>query len=173
MDYANYNTKPAGNKSGVNKKLFAAPLSTFTLLATAPSDPTAVQGESVVILTAHTFPVDAGFIELQMTEDTAEALSELNGDNADSLSDKVTLTAFKAGLSAANIELAEQAKNEDWIILFQDCGTTFQIGSDCSPAQAKASFTTGKRSGGAKGYNWTFEAFSSLRIYEGDITKKA
>lgn len=174
MDYGHYNTRVTGNQTGVNKKILAAPRSWITTLPGADAAaPSATPGESVTVSTDIAFDVGKGFVELLMTEDTAELVGEINGDNADSLRDKLMLTAFMPGLSADRIELAQQAKHDDWVLLVQDCGQTFLIGCDCAPVQAQATPSSGKVSGGVKGHNWTFEAFCGLKVYTGTVSLKA
>jgi hypothetical protein len=173
MDYGHYNTRVDNNSTGINKTILAAPRSWIvTLPSTLSAAPSATAGESVTVDADIVFAATKGFVELRMTEDTAELVGEINGDNADSLRDKLTLTGFMPGLTADRIELAQQAKNDDWILLVKDCGQTFLIGCDCAPVQAKAALSTGKVSGGAKGHNWTFDAFCGLKLYTGAIQMK-
>ena len=174
MDYGHFKTRVAGNATGLNKTILAAPRSWITTMPAADAAaPSATAGESVTVSSDIVFDTGKGFVELLMTEDTTDLVGEINGDNADSLRDKVMLTAFMPGLTAERLELAQQAKNDDWVLLVQDCGQTFLLGCDCSPVQAQATPTSGKVSGGAKGHNWTFEAFCGLKIYTGTISKKA
>lgn len=173
IDYPHYTgLEGAQNTTGFQETIFVAQRSKFTTLAAPSATPSAV-GDYSKITTDHAFGVSDGFIKLKMTTDSVELNSEPVGDNADSMGQKVTLTGFMAGLNAKNLELNRFLRNEDLIVLIQDCnGTTFQLGSKCSAVNCAPAVTGGKRSSGSKGTTWTFTYFGELFVYEGDIVEK-
>jgi hypothetical protein len=172
MDYGHYDRQAKSNKTGFKDTILVAPVSWFTTLSAPPTTMTTA-GDTAKITDDHVFAVDKGFIRMGMTQDSVELVGEAVGDNADSLGSKLTINAFKPGLFAEELELNKNLRNEDLIILLQDCnGTTYQIGNACTAAKGKPSVTGGTLSSGMKGTNWEFTAFNDLVIYEGTIDEK-
>lgn len=171
-DYTNVGLNDSNNNTGLSEKLLIAPTNWLTTIATPSATPSA-PGDEVLITADHVFDTGKGFIEIDATQDTVDLISEIVGDNADSLSNKFTLNGFLAGLTPENLEFVKNMKNDSFIILMKDCNRYYQLGSNCgSLVKGQGTISTGKRSGGAKGHNLTFTAYSELFVYEGTVTLK-
>lgn len=154
------------NLPGFKPTLLAAPKSTATAIPAAAANTATVTGDI-------TFAAPDGFIRMEMTEDTLDLIGDMLGDNPDSLAPQLTLNAFKPGLKEADLVLAQHAPFDDWLLLLRDCnGDTFLIGGDCGPVKCKTKVAGGKKSGGGKGHNYEFMAYTELRLYTGTITEK-
>jgi hypothetical protein len=174
MDYGHYDgLQGRNNAPGFKETLLVAPKSWITSL---PSPPTASAspGDTATITGDITFDTGKGFVRMAMTQDSVMLAGEAVGDNADSIGDKITLNGFMPGLYAPELELNKTLRNEDLVILLQDCnGTVWALGCDCTPVKGKPSIEGGQRSGGKKGTNWEFTAFCAPNVYTGTITEKA
>jgi hypothetical protein len=165
FDYVQLPKVVGPNKTGFNDNIWFAPRSWFNVLQARAS--------GVTITATHTFTSGKGFIKAKMSEDTVELVGESIGDTADSRNQKLTLKAFRPGLIAENIQLAEEIRNDDVIILLQDCnGLTYQLGSDCAEMTGFGTPESGKKSGGKKGYNYEFSGYGDVSVYTGTITLK-
>lgn len=176
MDYVDYaGLGAAGNKTGINKTFWFAPKSWFDSIkeSTTNTNP----GDTVTITTAHTFDTGKGWVECNFTDDTAEILAETIGDNVDSQSLAPVLNGFLGGLTPENTEIVQALiQGEEVLILVQDCnlssGTYIQLGCKCSGMYVKAKLSTGKRSGGVKGWELEFKGYCNINFYTSTLTLK-
>jgi hypothetical protein len=172
FDYVQLPKTVAANKTGFKDEVRFAPRSWFT----ASTGLKARGAGTVVISGDHTFTGtlgDLGWIKAKMSEDSVELMGEIVGDTPDSRNLKLTLKAFRPGMTAQNLQILEEIRNDDFIVLVTDCnGTTLQFGSDCSTVQAFATVESGKKSGGKKGINLEFTCIGDPSIYTGVITDK-
>jgi hypothetical protein len=159
------------NAPGLTTRAWIAPLRTFTEVA-APVDPPVNPGDKVLISGDHTFDIADGFIQVYATQDTASISSEITGE-MDSRGLNKTAEFFYPGLSAEALEFADEAKNDLWIILFENLdGTILQMGSEMLPAEITHAVATGTLSSDKKGITFTVNNFGKLYVYEGVVTEK-
>lgn len=163
--------KGGDNAPGIKKKVWVAPVRSFTVIA-EPTNAGAAPGDSIVIAADHTFGLTDGFVELYTTMDTGELTGELIGER-DSRSTNPKVVAQHPGLYAEAMEFADKAKDEDWIVLVEGLdGVLIQVGTEQLGADFSYSFGSGKVSGGYKGLTFNFESFGKAYIYEGALTLK-
>ncbi len=162
------------NKPGLMKNVYIAPLRELTLAE--PVDSGNMDGSSVEITSDHTFadPATQGWVKMYTTLDSAQLIAETIGER-DGRGTRQELTAFRPGMSAWDIEFANVALYDEFVVLvetlegdFLQMGTQ-RMGVECTGASAD----TGTVSSGRKGYTFTFEVFDKPFIYSGAIAEKA
>ncbi|MGJ3236421.1 hypothetical protein [Marivirga sp.] len=170
-DYKKLSRQNKDNSPGVTTRAWMAPKRTFTSIA-KPVDPPVNPGDKIRISDDHEFDVADGFIQIYATQDTASISSEITGE-MDSRGLSKTAEFFYPGLGAEALEFADEAKNDEWIILFENLdGTILQIGSEMLPAEITHALATGTLSSDKKGITFTVNNFGKLYVYEGVVTEK-
>jgi hypothetical protein len=173
VEYRNLKKRTFDNAPGVKKKAYAAPRSWFEdpdgLKIPTPGA-TPGPGDSYRITATHAFKEGKGFLELYGTLATGEITAETVGER-DSRTTNPQFVFQNPGLDAFGIEFAEQAKNDEWIILIPGLdGLVYQMGQDGLECDLVPSRGSGKVDGGYKGHTYTAESFGPIFVYEGDIT---
>lgn len=170
----NYNNLPglegAENRPGLMKNVYLAPVRDFTAFV-EPTDSGLMDGSSVEIPTAHTFAVGRGWVKMYTTLESAQLIAETIGER-DGRGTRLELTAFRPGVSSKNIEFANKALYDEFIILVETLeGQFIQLGRERMGVECTgAAMDTGTVGGGRKGYTYTFDVFGSPYVYLGDPT---
>jgi hypothetical protein len=159
------------NRPGLMKNIYIAPVRDFATLA-VPAPTGNMDGSSVVIAADHTFNVGRGWVRMYSTLESAQLIAETIGER-DGRGHRSELTAFRPGVSAANIEFANKALYDEFIILVETLeGEFLQMGSERMGVECTgAALDTGTVGGGRKGYTFTFDTFGSIYVYNGAITE--
>jgi len=160
------------NRPGLMKNVFIAPVRDFDTIE-EPTDTGLMDGSSVKITGDHTFVATKGWLKMYTTLETAQLIAETIGER-DGRGHRLELTAFRPGVGAENIEFANKAIGDEFLILVETLeGDYIQVGRERLAAECTASnMDTGTVGGGRKGYSFTFETFGSPLLYEGVITEK-
>lgn len=160
------------NRPGLMKNIYIAPVRDFASIAT-PTDSGNMDGSSVTITGDHTFNVGRGWIRMYSTLASAQLIAETIGER-DGRGHRLELNAFRPGVGAQNIEFANKALYDEFVILVETLeGEFLQMGTERLAVECTgASMDTGNVEGsGRKGYTFTFETFGSPYVYEGTITE--
>jgi hypothetical protein len=162
----------AENMGGTTQRVYLAPISTFLSIKT-PSG-SSVLGDLVKITTTHTFKSTFCWLKAYCTQDKGEVTFEPQGDT-DGKSFKATGKFFYPGNKADTDGFVKQAKNDNWIVLFEkpDSATNgyVQIGSEMFPAKITPKFSTGTNSSGTQGYEFEVMATTDAKYtYTGAVT---
>ena len=170
-DFKKMARKAVDNSPGLSTQAWMAPLRTFLEVA-KPTNAGVTPGDSILIDGDHTFDIADGFIPIYATQDTASIGTETIGE-MDSRGSNKTGEFFYPGIDAESIEFMENAKNENWVILFENLDEKlFQMGSKMLPAEVVGSLQTGTLGSDKKGIIFTVNNFGPLYIYEGVVTEK-
>lgn len=161
----------AENRPGLMKNIYVAPVRDFDVLAT-PVDSGNMDGSSVEISADHTFQAGRGWIRMYSTLESAQLIAETVGER-DGRGHRLELTAFRPGVAAVNIEFANKALYDEFIILVETLeGQFLQMGTERMGVECTgAALDTGTVGGGRKGYTFTFDTFGSPYVYSGAITE--
>lgn len=162
------------NPGGITTEIFLAPIRDFADPAGLKGVKTTdLPGDSVTIDGAHTFKEGKGFIEAYGTEDSAEFKITTVGE-PDGYGGKIEGEFFYPGTKKQAVEFARHAKNHKWVAITktQD-GIKHQWGTKGLGLTIVGDFTTGKLSGGRRGYLFKVTGYqASPLFYEGDIALK-
>lgn len=162
------------NPGGITTQVFLAPERDFAKPGGLKGvKKTAGVGDSVTIDGTHNFEAGKGFIEGYATDDSAEFKVTTVGE-ADGYGGKIEGEFFYPGTKKQAIEFARWAKNLKWIFITQTPdGIKHQWGTKGLGVTIVGDFTTGKLSGGRRGYLFKVTGYqASPLFYEGDILLK-
>jgi hypothetical protein len=163
--------KQQENSPGTKKRIYLARTSDFLALQ-VPVAAGAGDGDTVEIATAHTFAAPDGFVEIYATFDTGELTMDMAGER-DSRIWNNKLVCQHPGLYKEMLEMANWVKDEDFIALVEMMdGSVVQLGADGTECDVTVQGSSGKNSGGYKGFTFTIENFGTPYLYTGVITKK-
>lgn len=159
------------NRPGLMKNIYVAPVRDFATFA-VPTDSGNMDGSSVLITGDHTFEAGRGWIPMYSTLESAQLIAETIGER-DGRGHRLELTAFRPGVGAQNIEFANKALYDEFIILVETLeGQFLQMGTERMGVECTgAAMDTGTVGSGRKGYTFTFDTFGSPYVYEGVITE--
>jgi hypothetical protein len=166
----------ADKKPGHSDVALMAVLGSFTLCQ-VPTAPFANPGDSKKITTAHTFPANSGFVELQCKSKSIEPGGDASGEAGGQVINYKYKVIVK-GDSAEILEWIENMLNEDMVWLFNSpqCGVDeyVQIGSRCNPAIISGFAPRGgsRGAGGFKEYEFIVESADKF-FYSATVTKKS
>ena len=159
---------------GYKNVVFWAPRDTFTALQKPIAVPIAL-GDKYAITTAHTFPVDEGFISWLCKLHSVTVTGDTTGDEgATQMEWKSTFILFGDGASTQE-EVTEQL-NADNIFLLKDSdclagGPYVQLGDECVSPSVKVTFDGKTTKEGLKEY--TIELTCKKKyFYSGTVTEK-
>lgn len=162
---------------GYLNNAWIAPRSAFTLLQEPDPGPTPAQGDTVIIATAHTFPVGEGFVPIYCAPDSVEGNGTLIGPKG-SKRTKWQPKIIIPGDSPALLEQVKAMMNDDVIIIFKDAtcpgSQLIQFGCDCSPSNVSEGQFTSSNTGaddGRKAWELTFDAYCKY-FYDATIAIK-
>ncbi|QHL87420.1 hypothetical protein GU926_08215 [Nibribacter ruber] len=160
------------NTPGIRTDLYIAPENEFLLLKGLKT--TELPGDEVTIDGAHTFADGKGFSEVYATMDSAELKLDPVGD-PDGTGFKGSFEFFHPGTSKEAAVFARKVKNKNCIMIVpQADGTKIQLGSKGLGVRITPSYSSGKLSGGRRGWTFKCEYYTNLlAFYEGDIVLKS
>lgn len=169
-------TGAADIKPGHSDVVLFSPIGDFTLIQKPGA--WAAAGDYKKITTAHTFPVDAGFVQLKskpggVRQEGTTAVGEKGG-----LVPMYQYIITVKGHSEIIEEWLEQAMNVEGIWLFNDptCGINkyVQLGSECNPTlmSAYTSKSGSRNDGGVREYEITLQSPDKY-WYTGTVTIEA
>lgn len=160
FDLANLN-KRTNVAPGIAAFALVAKKSDFTSLSgiPVPTESTPL-GDSVKIVTAHTFASNKKWSKWSLAKDKNQMEATAEGDPS-FRQFKQTATLFIPGSYAEAHAIMASLLNEDLIVLVKDstCASNmyYQLGNECSPATISPKFTTSTTASGVKGYEVTVE----------------
>jgi hypothetical protein len=162
------------NPGGLKTKCYYAPESYFETIKRTKT--TNLPGDSVTIDGAHAFKNGKGFLEMYSTLDFSELKLDPVGER-DGRSFKGSIPLFYPGNEKEAAEQAAQLKNEPGILLVEEMdgnGVRYiQCGSEGLGVELIPGYTSGKPSGGRRGWTFTGEFFAQKQyFYEGAIALK-
>jgi len=159
------------NTPGLKSILYIAPLIWFSLIKGFKT--TTQPGDSVTIDGSHQFLPGFGFIKAYGTNDSAELKLDPTGER-DGRGKKATFEFFNPGNTPEAAEFDRTIKNLDCIVLLQTPdGVVQQVGADGLGCEILGSYTSGKLSGGRRGYTFKGEAYQNgNQFYKGEIVLK-
>ena len=160
---------------GYKNVVLWAPRNSFLSIKTPTATPT-VLGDKKKITTAHTFPVDEGFISWLCKLHSVTTTMESTGDpGAKSFVHKGKFELL--GDDASTLEMLEEQLNDDVILLLkdQDClnATDYcQYGDECLSPEFTTSFDGKTTAEGYKIYTVEFSVKAKKFFYSGAVTMK-
>lgn len=159
---------------GYKNVVFFAPTDTFTAVQ-MPSPTPAALGDKYKISTAHTFPMDEGFISMLCKIDSVKVTGETTGDKG-SNEMMWTSTFILIGDGAMTQEqIIEQLNSTNiWLLKDSAClsgGPYIQLGNECVPANVSVAFDSHDTNEGMKEYTVTV-ASKAKYFYSGTVTEK-
>ena len=177
-NYRSYGRSDVKNtEPGYAGYLWLAPVDAFLILQEPAPGVTPAQGDTLKIITSHTFSEDEGFIKIYLAPETLEAPGEMVGPKGAKRL-KYSIKGFIPGESPALLEQVLKLINEDLIAIGKDAncpgGQLIQWGCDCSPVNVSAGTFAAANKASAdtqKGYEVTLEAWCKY-YYSGTITEK-
>ena len=164
------------NKEGGYKNvIYWAPVSTFTSIKGPTVTPT-VLGDTLKITSAHTFPVDEGFISWLCKLHSVTGTAQTTGDEgAQSLHHTYKFTLI--GDDASTLEQLKGMLNDNCIFLIKDSnclGTAayVQLGDECLSPTCKIQFDGKTTKEGLKEYMVEIDVKEKKFYYSSTITEK-
>lgn len=159
---------------GYKNVVFWAPVDTFTAVQTPTPTPAAL-GDKYKITTAHTFPVDEGFISWLCKTNSVKLTGATTGEVG---SNEMTWTSTFVLLGDGALtheEVVEQLNSTNiWLLKDSACleaNPYVQLGSECVPATVSVAFDSKDTAEGMK--EWTITVTSKAKyFYSGTITEK-
>jgi hypothetical protein len=132
-----------------------------------------VGADGVTIAGPHVFKSGEGFHELYITLDSNELKMETTGER-DGRGKSVTLEFFHPGNSVEVAQFDRVVKNTSGILLIETPdGEVIQVGSAGLGTEITGAFTSGKLSGGRRGWTFTAQAYQNgMQFYSGAIALK-
>ncbi|MFC6999583.1 hypothetical protein [Rufibacter roseus] len=164
---------PSGedNDGGLRQLGFVAPMSYFAPAGLkGPKSRSAVATDEVTIDGAHAFEATKGFHPVYMTPDSEELKLEAVGER-DGRGQKGTLEFFYPGSEKEGAVFARRVKNLSCIMLVETVeGNRLQLGGPGRGVEITGSYSSGKQSGGRRGWTFKCEYFTTgLHFYEGEV----
>lgn len=159
---------------GYKNVVFWAPVDTFTAVQ-VPTPTPAVLGDKFKITTAHTFPVDEGFISWLCKIDSVTITGATTGEKGSNQMEWTSTFILFGDGAMTQEEVTEQLNSTNiWLLKDSAClaGNPYvQLGNECVPATVSLAFDGKTTADGLKEYTVTIVS-KYKAFYSGTITEK-